>query len=161
LPCNYRIYPKQWHAFSRDLRADRAHQRCERCGVPNHAVGYRDTDGTFIPACGNGPQDAAGTGKHWPSLTMLTYSEAREFAVENNCCGDSDDEGDHWIVTVLGCAHLCSCDPPCADPSHIAVLCQQCHNRLDARMRSSHGGLTRRRRRGEIPLPFEESATTQ
>jgi hypothetical protein len=32
---------------------------------------------------------------------------------------------------TLALAHLCSCEPLCANPAHILALCQRCHLRID------------------------------
>lgn len=45
-PEKRKLYPANW----RDLRAqvqERAGDKCETCGVKNHAVGYRDDKGRF------------------------------------------------------------------------------------------------------------------
>lgn len=31
----------------------------------------------------------------------------------------------------LTVAHLCHCDPPCANPAHVIAACQRCHLRID------------------------------
>jgi hypothetical protein len=31
----------------------------------------------------------------------------------------------------LTTAHLCTCDPRCANPAHVKALCQRCHLRFD------------------------------
>jgi len=31
----------------------------------------------------------------------------------------------------LTLAHLCTCDPPCANPDHLKAMCQRCHLRVD------------------------------
>ena len=37
MPSDSRRYPPDWHAFSRFIRLERAQNRCESCGVANHA----------------------------------------------------------------------------------------------------------------------------
>lgn len=39
-------YPANWPEIRERIRA-RAGDKCEECGVPNHAVGYRDSAGNF------------------------------------------------------------------------------------------------------------------
>ena len=53
-PENRARYPRDWPAVSARTRT-RAGNRCERCGVPNYAVGHRLADGTFVPAAGKTP----------------------------------------------------------------------------------------------------------
>jgi len=32
---------------------------------------------------------------------------------------------------TLTVAHLCTCNPLCADPTHVKAMCQRCHLRVD------------------------------
>lgn len=139
-PENRARYPKDWKLRSRFVREVRAGRRCEWCGIPDHAVGYRDVDGSFVPLAGNGPCDAAGQGLSYPSLKPLTHEEAREFTELYNCCvGDDgracDDEGVRWIVIVLTVAHVHDDRPEACSLLNLAALCQRCHNRHDAKGR--------------------------
>lgn len=107
----------------------RAGFKCEACGIPQYAVGYR-VHGEFIPARGNGPQDAAGQGRSWPSSAPLTYREACELADARHDSGGGkhDADGHRWIVVVLTIAHL-DHDPQNTDHTNLRILCQQCHAR--------------------------------
>lgn len=49
MPFDRKKYPKDWPAISKRIR-DRAGQRCEECGIDNHALGYRTPVGGFIKA---------------------------------------------------------------------------------------------------------------
>src|SRR5262245_24425901 len=92
-PENRHRYPLEWQTIRAGILV-RAENRCERCRVPNHAVGYRDSDGTFVPLAGNGPCDAAGRGEQWPGLDALSYGKAREFAdLYNSHNGGRDEDG--------------------------------------------------------------------
>lgn len=42
------LYPADWKAIRAGI-LERAAHKCEQCGVQNHAIGYRDADGTFNP----------------------------------------------------------------------------------------------------------------
>jgi hypothetical protein len=144
MPCDYKKYPSDWKTVRVPRILKRAENRCERCGIHHHAVGYRDTDGEFMPNAGNLHCDASGTGQH-PSGERLSYAEAREFAEQYNCCGTKarpeDDEGNHWFVVVLTVAHLDRAGAPgtpegdgpldCPD-DRLQALCQRCHLMLDA-----------------------------
>lgn len=48
MPIDYRRYPDNWRQISQNIR-NAAGNRCQRCGVPNHAHGYRDKSGAFHP----------------------------------------------------------------------------------------------------------------
>jgi hypothetical protein len=144
-PENRALYPADWPLISRRIR-DRARQRCERCGVPNYAVGHRDATGAFVRAAGNGPLDAAGDGKVWRSLEPLTFTAATEIAATLNY---GDDEGLHWIVVVLTVAHL-NHDPADCRDENLEALCQRCHNRHDAATRRA--GIVARRREANRDL---------
>jgi 5-methylcytosine-specific restriction endonuclease McrA len=128
-PANRALYPPAWPAIRRQILA-RAGHRCERCGLPNHAVGYRLRDGSFVPLCGNGPCDAAGQGQSWPDLQPHSYADALRFIAVYNCCEDADADGNHWMIIVLTVAHL-NHDPRDNRPENLQALCQRCHNRHD------------------------------
>jgi len=50
MPINYKDYPEDWKDVIRPDILRRDKYRCKFCGVVNHSVGYRISDGTFI-AC--------------------------------------------------------------------------------------------------------------
>ncbi len=45
---DYSLYPPNWLSEIRPRILDRAHHQCEFCGVPDHALGYRDSRGVFV-----------------------------------------------------------------------------------------------------------------
>jgi hypothetical protein len=47
-------------------------------------------------------------------------------------------------IIRLTVAHLCLCDPPCIDPSHVAAYCQKCHLLTDLPLHQRHAAETRR-----------------
>lgn len=128
MPINYKKYPPNW----KELRAavlERANNKCEKCGLQNHSVGYRNDQGNFIPECGNILLDCYGNGLSYPSLEPLSYKEAKEhadFATEN------DELGYKYIVVVLTIAHLDH-----DEENHnvkierLIALCQKCHLNYD------------------------------
>ena len=100
----------------------RAGDRCEKCGIKNYAVGYRNEDGQFIPTEGNTMHDAAGNGE-------LSYKQARELVMHcNDYCEDN------LIVVVITIAHL-NHDVTDNRPENLAALCQKCHNVHDITFR--------------------------
>ncbi|NUQ44381.1 MAG: hypothetical protein HUU32_23590 [Calditrichaceae bacterium] len=116
-------YPENWKEIRKHILG-RAKRRCEWCGVPDHAVGYRNEKGKFIRNGGNIYCDRAGWGE-------LDISAAREMVKHyNDWCPD----GNHWIIIILTIAHL-DHNPANNDPANLAALCQQCHNRYDAKKR--------------------------
>lgn len=149
MPCDYSRYPPNWRKLRAEILA-RAKNRCERCGVSNHAVGYRDELGMFVPLCGNGPCDCAGNGKQWPSLERLTYAEACEFRDANNEMGD----GNRYLVIVLTVAHL-DHDVSNNAPENLAALCQRCHLRHDIAQHRANASATRALRPAQPALPLE------
>ena len=48
---------------------------------------------------------------------------------------------------MLTVAHLCACDPPCVDSSHVKAMCKRCHLRVDRKLHMQHAAETRRRAR--------------
>lgn len=146
---NRKLYPKNWTREIVPRILKRAGFKCEKCGLHQYSVGYRDQDGRFVPNGGSGPCDASGWGRRWPSLEPLTYGEARDFADHYNDHGSGkrqmDCEGNRWIVVVLTVAHLVEGGPLDCPDEELAALCQACHNRLDAPMRARN-----RKRRAEV-----------
>lgn len=47
MPCDYKRYPDNWKQI-RAAILDRAVDRCENCGAPNHSIGERHPDGAFL-----------------------------------------------------------------------------------------------------------------
>ena len=53
---------------------------------------------------------------------------------------------------VLTTAHLCDCDPLCAEPGHVKAMCQRCHLRVDNGMHVANARATRERKSGQMRL---------
>lgn len=102
-------YPENWPEIRARILA-RAGNRCEEegCRVPNHAVGFRDQDGTFyeIENSHQGEQDAL----------------------------DAQAQGYKIIRIVLTIAHLDHNPENCAD-DNLRAWCQLHHNRYDRKHR--------------------------
>jgi hypothetical protein len=159
MPIDYRKYPPTWKE-TRARILERASHRCERCGLPNHAVGYRDEAGTFIPNGGNGPCDASGAGRCWPDIqNRLSYAEAREFVDQYNDHGtgkrQTDADGNHWIVIVLTVAHLDPDGPKDCPDDRLMAMCQRCHLHLDG---PHHRWNARKTRANKKQRTFERAA---
>ncbi len=101
MPIDYKKYPKNW----KEMRAavlERAKNKCEFCGVENHAIGVRRADGTF---------------DKYQSLIELEAADL---------------DGDKVIQIVLTIAHLDHDEENHdVKLDRLAALCQQCHLRYD------------------------------
>lgn len=108
MPCDYRKYPKDWKKRVRRILV-RAGNKCERCGVKNHARGFRDPDGKFFDFA-DGP-------------VAMESVDVRE--------------GQKIIRIVLTTAHLDRTGDPDSDgpldcpDDRLQALCQRCHLHLD------------------------------
>lgn len=47
-------------------------------------------------------------------------------------------------TVVLTVAHLCLCEPLCAEPQHLKAMCNRCHLRTDQPLHQRHAAETRR-----------------
>lgn len=160
MPCDYRRYPADWPARRARIleraKAGGERPRCEQCGVPNYAVGYRDHLGAFVPiSAENAP----------PSRWLAAFNPAvfdrcgrgEEGLAFARCMVDEAKERGGWgphklILIVLTVAHLHDPDPMNCAEDNLAALCQACHNRLDAPMRAAHAAQTRRARKAAADL---------
>lgn len=129
-PKNKKQYPSSWPQIREQILA-RADHKCEWCGVPNYSIGYRDKSGVFVPYEGNNWTVLAGQGINYQSLERMSYSEAKQWVDDLNEIG-----GRKYIVIVLTIAHIYDKDPANCDFDNLAALCQQCHNRHDAKDRA-------------------------
>lgn len=118
MPTDMRRYPGNWASEIRPRILARAGNRCEWCGVPNGAIGWRLADGAF-----------------------------RDLDVGPPPSSDEKKAGARSVRIVLTVAHINDPDPMNVEPGNLAALCQRCHNRHDAPMRREHASETRRRRK--------------
>ncbi len=54
---------------------------------------------------------------------------------------------------ILTTAHLCKCDPLCANEKHVKAMCQRCHLRVDLQLHISNmkkNVITAKRRKAEL-----------
>lgn len=117
-PENRHRYPTNWPEIRERIRK-RSGDKCEWCGVRNHAVGYRKAGGEFV-MLGMSPDDAG------------------------MACDAAEADGFKVIRIVLTVAHIHDHDPANCDDNNLAHLCQRCHNRHDAPMRRHNAAKTRR-----------------
>lgn len=105
MPFNRALYPENWEEISAAIR-ERAGNKCETCGVPNHAVGARDRlgawhDQKFIDS-------------------MRSESDLRLFK----------HKAPFLIKIVLTVGHLDQ-NPGNNDPANLRCMCQRCHLNFD------------------------------
>lgn len=122
MPINYKDYPPNWKSEIRPRILERANYKCEECGIPHLAVGYRDDNGTFHPIEGNEHYANAGAGK-------LPYKDAKKVADLVH-----DYQGYKYIVIVVTIAHLDhDVDNWEVKDERLKALCQKCHTTYDGR----------------------------
>ena len=134
MPCDYKLYHPEWKSRIRPDILARAGNKCECCGVPNYAVGYRDLDGIFQRTAGNEMHDKAGNGE-------LKYKDAMKLVKH---CNESCD--DKLIIIVLTISHT-DHDISNNEYGNLRALCQKCHNIHDANYR-------KRKNRNENQLSY-------
>lgn len=125
-PENKHLYPENWKEIAASILT-RAKNKCENCGIPNHAVGYRDESGRFVRCGGNLIVDDYGFGIDPNTGKMLDYKKAKEWADFETL---NDEMGNKYIVIVLTVSHQ-DHNPRNNNPDNLKALCQQCHNRHD------------------------------
>lgn len=146
MPVDYSKYPDNWKTEIVPAVKERAGHKCEWCGAPNYAVGYRDSYGEFHA-------------NFWPE----NYGEALGIRARQNEFESMLPAGERtkWIIIVLTVAHIHDHNPMNCDPDNLAALCQKCHLTHDAPMHAKNAAETRQRKRdkraGQIDL-FEEVA---
>ena len=114
---------------AREAALHRADYKCESCGLPHHAVGYRTEAGDFVPCKGDTFRTPAGQGRSWPSGEILTLAEAKQIADLLNTTIKRqircDAAGHHWLVIVLTVMKKNPANKS-ADLENLTVLCRQC-----------------------------------
>jgi len=127
MPCDYNNYPANWKTEIRPAILKRAENKCESCGVPNHALGYRLPSGAF---------------------RELDHHEAA-------ACASGEQFGPTVFTVVLTVAHY-DHDTTNNDQSNLRAWCQRCHNRHDGPMRRRHAAATRRRHSNQTEFQLAE-----
>ncbi|MBX7170187.1 MAG: hypothetical protein K1X72_04465 [Pyrinomonadaceae bacterium] len=156
MPIDYTRYPENWHEFSRKIRFERANNCCEKCGVHNHAIGYR-IEGKFQLF-----EDIEEMSLY-VAMTIRGengYSESK--ALVNDYIFHILEEGETLpIIIVLTVAHLdsigdiCNCEEKtgkkCSIEEHVLALCQKCHLTYDT---ERHKFNSRRSRAKKVGQPW-------
>lgn len=113
-PENLARYPKNWKEI-RNQRLAIDNHTCENCGLPNHAIGYRDEEGLF--------KMLSRTGKVADFVGHAT--------------------GYKVIMIVLTIAHLDHVPENC-DLDNLRAWCQKCHLAYDHDHHQKNARETRR-----------------
>lgn len=124
-PENKARYPKNWKEIRERIRT-RAGDKCELCGVQNHAVGYRDKYGVFVDK-----------------------TTVRPFLL-----GVLLKEGTKLIKIVCTVMHL-DHTPEHNDDSNLKFGCQRCHNKYDAPFRAANRKKNREVDSGQASLDIK------
>lgn len=141
MPVDMTRYPSNWKQISKDRRAQ-ADQRCEWCGVPNHAFVVRKP-GTAEYLLQHMDADVT---YRWPDGTPIRLSELPD--------GFDYDKTTRIVLTV---AHL-GVDYPDGRkgdkrdkmdvrPENLAALCQRCHLVFDKDEHAENARVTRLRKK--------------
>lgn len=139
MPCNYKLYPKNWKTEIRPAILERAGLKCEACGVDNYAVGYRTLEGIFID---------------W----MVIHDQLEDFGNDlfDNVlshCFDKDGNPTKPLKIVLTIAHL-DHDINNNQFSNLKALCQKCHLNHDAEHHRKNAQRTLKLRKKQIEIEF-------
>lgn len=138
---NMALYPggsirsPEWLEIRERIRR-RACDCCEWCGIANHALGGRLSNGKFLHAL---PKGTDGLKTIWPKPG------------ERYWCGSAAPIELKIIRIVCTVAHI---DGELTDHSddNLAFLCQRCHNRHDAKERQANAARTRGKRNGQADI---------
>jgi len=103
MPIDYRKYPANWKTEIRPAILKRAGDRCERCGVKNHAIGYREKSGAFVECEGLQADAAALDGEHLFRIVLtvahvnhdVTHNRPENLAALCQKCHLTHDAGQH------------------------------------------------------------------
>ncbi len=101
MPMNRKLYPPDWEELTARLK-DEVGQKCEECGVPNHAWILRRLEN--------------------PKLWILAFGDEADAELYWN----GEEYTENPIQIVLTTAHLDQ-NPGNNDRSNLRVLCQRCH----------------------------------
>ena len=120
-PENKGLYPKEWPQIRARI-LERAHHRCEECGVPNYAILTR------------------------PERRVVSDREARAAGILHPERSGFSDRSLlhrlHWTRVILTIAHL-DHDPQHNDEANLRALCQLHHNKMDREHRAATRAHTR------------------
>lgn len=129
-PENRDRYPADWPEIRARIQR-RAGNKCEKCRVPNHLLGGRDVDGTFIPAMPLGEKNLR---LEWP--TPGTWAWCQEPLTQRHVQL-------RIIRIVCTTAHF-DHNPENCDDGNLRFWCQRCHLAHDRQQHNETAYRTRR-----------------
>lgn len=132
-PVNYKLYPADWKTRIRPDILNRAGHCCEKCGVKNYAIGYRDQAGKFYDS--------------QLIIDALEDNGYDYFDNELSNCYDKKGNPTPPVKIVLTIAHI-DHDVSNNDYSNLAAYCQSCHLSHDKQQHAE----TRRNNRLKMSL---------
>ena len=126
MPCDYKLYPKNWKAIRAEVMG-RAGDRCECVGE---------------------------CGLHQPKYPTCCLLKAPELCCDTPVkwrCVEVHGDGAKWAKgkIILTIAHL---NHKTKDNrrKNLKALCQRCHLRMDHKIHMAHAALTRDRKKGQM-----------
>jgi hypothetical protein len=128
MPCDYSKYPPDWKSIRARI-LERDHNRCEKCGVPNYAWGWRDASGVFSFVNKRLLQESGCTKP--PFRLACTFKDGRVGEIK-------------VIMIILTIAHL-DHDITHNSDDNLKALCQRDHLHLDKELHAKNAGVTRRK----------------
>lgn len=126
-PENKALYPKDWKQIRARIQ-ERAGDKCELCGVKNHAWGYRDKDGVFSDISNYG------------SLQLVENGVVVKISAEVNRINQArlvSNLGYKIIRIICTVMHL-NHDPRDNRDENLKFGCQKCHNNYDKDFRAEN-----------------------
>ena len=129
MPMNRSLYPSNWEEIRERVR-HRADDRCEWCGVANHAYGARDRNDV------------------WHDQASIDHMNSTDGEI---LFGGAYPKIIRIVCTTMHLDH----DTRNNDPNNLRFACQRCHLRHDAAHHAINARETRRRKCGQLKL-FEE-----
>ena len=126
-PGNKKLYPKNWKEIRKAI-LQRANNKCEFCGVPNHIKGFRTLSGGFVKYEGE-----------------KTDKFLKEYYPQGKI-----------IKIVLTIAHL-DHNPENNNPENLRALCQKCHLNYDKEHHAETRRKTKELKLGQLKLIKEQN----
>lgn len=135
MPVDMSRYPANWREIVAQVR-ERAGDRCEWCGVHNHAWGYRDRAGNFHRVTKRPLIEAGCKRPPFFVATVIGKIKIIEIILTTAHLGTAHADG------TPGDKH----DKLDCRPENLAYLCQRCHLNYDREEHKANAARTRRQK---------------